>query len=64
MFEDIGPPWEVYRYRPMPCTPAGDPVAMFESKDAADAAVKKLNEAGCTLEEARKLYAAPRTPDR
>jgi hypothetical protein len=59
MFEDLGGPWQVYRYRPMPSTPAGDLVAFFATKDAADRAVADWNAAEYSLEDVRGLYIAP-----
>jgi hypothetical protein len=44
------------RYRPLPCTPAGDSIATFEDKTECDAAVDKLNSIDASLEEARLLY--------
>ncbi len=45
--------WDVYKYRPNPCTPAGDFVFRFSSKDQADAVVLELNAADVSLEAAR-----------
>jgi hypothetical protein len=42
MFENIGGPWSVMRYRPMPCTPAGDVVITVDSKEACDRIVAAL----------------------
>ena len=58
MFDSLGGPWQVYRFRPMPCTPAGDLVAAFESKGAADLVAKELNEAGVSLAEAKARFDA------
>lgn len=58
-FEDLGPPWQVYLYRPMPRTPAGDVVATFATKEEADAAADQLNRTNPSLEEVRRLYPEP-----
>ena len=58
MFEDIGGPWQVFLYRPMPSTPAGDLVANFDSKEEADEAVAELNAKGDSLEDARVIWSA------
>lgn len=62
MFEEIGgmsQPWAVYSMRPMPCTPAGDIVATFASKELADAAAAELNAGRYSLEEALTKYNSP-----
>lgn len=56
MFERLGGPWVVLKFRPMPSTPAGDLVAEFPSKDAADAAAAALNHDAPDLEEARRRF--------
>lgn len=57
MFEDIGGPWSVIRYRPMACTPAGDVVITIDSKEACDRIVAALMERDPepSLEEAQQL---------
>lgn len=54
-FEPLGAPWLVIRYRPMPCTPAGDVIAEFETKEQADAAVDQLCAARPSLSQAKDL---------
>ena len=56
MFEGIGVSWRVYRSRSMPCTPAGDLVANFDSKEAADAAAYELNINETPIDKARAKY--------
>ena len=56
MFENLGGPWLVMKYRPMPSTPAGDVVAEFPSKEIADAVADEFNRYSPDLEEARSLF--------
>lgn len=56
MFEDIGPPWAVMKWRSMPATPAGDTVCEFYDKAECDKAVEELNQLDLYLDEARERY--------
>ena len=52
MFEDIGPPFYVYKYRPEPRTPAGDELMKCDTKEQADLIAEKMNR-GMSLHEAQ-----------
>ena len=59
MFKELGPPFYVYRYRPMPCTPAGDELLKCETREHADAIVASM-EKGMSLQEAIACYSRER----
>ena len=56
MFEDMPcDGYSVYKYRPQPCTPAGDMVCKVSSKSDADEIVKLLD-SGRTIEDCIKKF--------
>lgn len=59
-YEDLGPPFTVIKYRPMPSTPAGDEIAIFDTAAEADLAVDFLNSSGFSLKEAIEHFIKPK----
>ncbi|MCC7546185.1 MAG: hypothetical protein IT532_00295 [Burkholderiales bacterium] len=52
---DYSGPWTVMRYRPMPCTPAGDVVVDCPTREQADDLAARLNQLGVDLAAAREM---------
>ena len=51
---DSDEPAEIYNFRPMPCTPAGDLVGKVKTGEEALRVVAYLNSKNATLEEAKE----------